>query len=69
VQNLTTADEAERVLTGEETAVLAFLHSLSVRTTHLRSQHRPRQSNCLLETAAKQAMLPIQLKDRPPLYA
>ncbi|XP_051205192.1 protein disulfide isomerase-like 1-4 [Lolium perenne] len=29
VQNLTTADEAERVLTGEETAVLAFLHSLS----------------------------------------
>ncbi|KAM0842189.1 hypothetical protein ACQ4PT_058522 [Festuca glaucescens] len=29
VQNVTTADEAERVLTGEETAVLAFLHSLS----------------------------------------
>jgi protein disulfide-isomerase A1 len=29
VQNVTTADEAERILTGEETTVLAFLDSLS----------------------------------------
>jgi hypothetical protein len=53
VQNLTTADEAERVLTGEETAVVAFLHSLSVRgvphtfsTQHNQVIRRLLASNC-----------------------
>jgi protein disulfide-isomerase A1 len=31
VQNITTADEAERIVPGDDTAVLAFLESLSVR--------------------------------------
>ena len=31
VENLTTVDEAERVVTGDDTAVLAYLDSLTVR--------------------------------------
>jgi hypothetical protein len=31
VQDVTTVDDAERIITGDDTAVLAFLESLSVR--------------------------------------